>query len=63
MDLKDFIIYLIIAGLFVFIIETHMSTPIVYWSHSDDKCVAVYIDGDYYGCDNIPEKYERIWVK
>ena len=33
--------------------------PIVYWSVSQDKCVRCE------GCDcsNLPDRYERIWVR
>lgn len=43
--------------------------PLVYWSTSKDECVKVQIynpqteNWDACDCEDIPEKYERIWVK
>ena len=51
----------------VFACANFSSTPIVQWSTSQDKCVAVITyDGEIEtisGCENIPEKYRKEPVK
>jgi len=37
--------------------------PIVYWSNSKNECVKVIIKGIDCDCKQLPDKYERIWVK
>jgi len=37
--------------------------PVVYWSYSQDKCVTVFIDGKECDCAEMPDKYERVWVR
>ncbi len=43
--------------------NTYLDLPVVYWSYSDDKCVKVIIKGIECDCSELPNKYERIWVK
>ena len=63
MHFKDFLWILVFIGLIVFGIESYFSTPVVYWSTSSNECVKVIYDGIETGCNELPEKYERIWVK
>ncbi len=52
---------LFILGLTLIILQSWFSTPIVYWSVSEDRCVKV--EGCDCTCDNFPEKYEKVWVE
>lgn len=41
-----------------------VKTPDVEFSYASKQCVAViYYDGSKGDCANIPEKYNRVWVK
>lgn len=63
MKFTDFLIGLIMIGFLVFFIECYFSVPVVYWSTSQDKCVKVVYNGIESGCDKLPDRYERVWVK
>jgi len=52
------IIILIIYG-----INAWIDIPQVHWSTSKNECVKVIYDGIEWDCSELPEKYERIWVK
>ena len=42
-----------------------MSIPDVKFSYSTDECVEVinYTEADKYSCENLPSKFNHIWVK
>jgi len=42
-----------------------LSIPDVYASYSTQSCVEVvnYVETDTYTCENLPSKYNHIWVK
>ena len=42
-----------------------LSIPDVMFSHSTDECVEVfnYVEGENYSCENIPSKFNHVWVK
>ena len=42
-----------------------LSIPDVHVSHSTKECVTVinYTDEDTYSCENMPTKYNKVWVK
>ena len=63
MKFTDLIWILFIIGMVVFAVESYFSLPVVYWSYSTDECVKVIYDGYETDCSELPEKYERIWVK
>jgi len=48
-----------------FALTTALDIPDVYVSHSTDECVTVinYTDEDIYSCENMPTKYNKVWVK
>ena len=48
-----------------FALTTSLDIPDVLISHSTDECVTVinYTDEDIYSCENMPTKYNKIWVK
>lgn len=54
------VIFMIVA---LFTIKYWLNMPVVYWSTSKNECVSIWIDGKEYGCENMPEKYERVYVK
>tara|TARA_B100001057_G_C22117824_1_gene669598 strand:+ start:189 stop:401 length:213 start_codon:yes stop_codon:yes gene_type:complete len=65
----DFLItfFLAIAVLLVvgMIINASLNLPDVHVSHLSGECVKVinYSDNDNYTCDNLPSKYQQVWVK
>jgi hypothetical protein len=42
-----------------------LSIPDVMFSYSTDKCVKVinYVESDKYSCENLPTKFNHIWVE
>lgn len=54
---------LLTIGMSLFGLDAYFSQPVVHWFASQNRCVQVIQDGINIGCDNIPEQYERIWVK
>lgn len=63
MKISDFIWMVVLTLLVGYGLYSYFSTPVVYWSHSQNKCVRVIQDGVEYDCSNLPDKYERVWVK
>ena len=47
-----------------FVLTTSLDLPDVLISHSTNECVTVinYTDEDTYSCDNMPTKYNKVWV-
>ena len=39
--------------------------PDIYWSNTTNECVGVvnYANGDDYSCNDLPSKYNKVWVK
>lgn len=59
--------FLVLAGA-AFAAKVSMDTlmlPDVYVSYSANECVSVsnYEEDDSYSCENLPSKYNHIWVK
>jgi len=52
------------VGLFS-IADYAMSIPDVHFSYSTDACVQVlnYAEGDNYSCENLPTKFNHVWVQ
>ena len=63
MKFSDFLWVLFFIGFLIWSVESYFSTPVVYWSTSSNECVKVMVDGVETNCDEMPEKYERVWVK
>tara|TARA_B110000977_G_C10632748_1_gene320832 strand:+ start:217 stop:453 length:237 start_codon:yes stop_codon:yes gene_type:complete len=42
-----------------------LSIPDVQFSYSSSECVKVlnYAEGDKYSCENLPAKFNNVWVK
>ena len=42
-----------------------LDIPDVYWSNNTNECVSVknYANGDSYTCNNLPSKYNKVWVQ
>tara|TARA_B110000259_G_scaffold164981_1_gene191465 strand:+ start:2044 stop:2280 length:237 start_codon:yes stop_codon:yes gene_type:complete len=42
-----------------------LSIPDVQFSYSSSECVKVlnYAEGDKYSCENLPSKFNNVWVK
>lgn len=48
-----------------FMLDKMFSIPDVHFSYSTDECVKVlnYADGDNYSCENLPSKFNHVWVQ
>jgi len=55
----------ILLSLFLNSIEKALDRPDVHISHSTGECIRVlnYAENDRYSCDNLPSKYNKVWVK
>lgn len=47
------------------VLQVMSSIPDVYFSYSTDECVLVlnYHEDDNYSCDNLPTKFNHVWVQ
>ena len=54
-----------IFALGIFSFSSIAAIPDVRVSHSTNECVSVinYTDEDTYSCENMPTKYNKVWVK
>lgn len=52
-------------GVLFFAFDKALSIPDVKFSYSTDRCVEVinYVEGDKYNCENLPTKFNHIWVE
>ena len=57
--------FVIVTCTFAFAFSFYAAIPDVHISHSTDECVTVinYTDEDIYSCENMPTKYNKVWVK
>lgn len=48
-----------------FMLDKMFSIPDVHFSYSTDECVKVlnYAEGDNYSCENLPSKFNHVWVQ
>ena len=55
---------LVAAGVFL-LIDSALSIPDVHFSYSTDACVTDlnYAEGDNYSCENLPSKFNHVWIK
>jgi hypothetical protein len=55
----------LLFGAFIASLTTALDMPDVHFSHSTGECVKVlnYVEDDVYTCDNLPSKYNKVWVK
>ena len=66
--MKDFlytaISIFVISLMFVFGVMFYTSIPDVHVSHSTNECVEVinYTE-ELFSCENMPTKYNKVWVK
>jgi hypothetical protein len=53
------------AGLLCWFFLDAMSMPDVWFSYSTDECVKVinYVEGENFSCENMPSKFNHVWVK
>lgn len=62
-------VYVIVGSLLtvtlVNVVLASMSIPDVQFSYSTDECVHVqnFAEGDTYSCDNLPLKFNHVWVQ
>jgi hypothetical protein len=55
----------LMAGLVTHLFLEALSLPDVWFSYSTDECVRVinYVEGENYSCENMPSKFNHVWVK
>lgn len=68
MDKTEFAFGLVgaaVTGLLIYVVLTALSMPDVWFSYSTDECVKVvnYVEGDNYSCENLPSKFNHVWVE
>jgi hypothetical protein len=46
-------------------VDSVLDQPDVHFSNSTGECVKVlnYAEGDLYSCDNMPKRYNHVWVQ
>ena len=61
---QGFVFAILACGLVYLWLEA-LSMPDVWFSYSTDECVQVinYHEGDKYSCEDLPTKFNHIWVK
>ncbi len=54
----------IVLGVAVNYVESVLDQPDVHFSNSTGECVKVlnYAEGDLYSCDDLPKRYNHVWV-
>ena len=57
--------FAVLAGGFVYLWLEALSMPDVWFSYSTDECVKVinYDKTDKYSCENLPSKFNHVWVQ
>ena len=57
--------FAVLAGGFVYLWLEALSMPDVWFSYSTDECVKVinYDKDDKFSCENLPTKFNHVWVK
>lgn len=53
----------LIAAAVVIAVNEWAELPTVYESHSQKTCVRVEDPSGQYSCENLPPKYNHVWVK
>ena len=63
--LKSIVIAVMILGGGIVLLDYAMSIPDVHFSYSSNECVKVinYAEGDNYSCENMPSKFNHVWVQ
>lgn len=53
------------TALFVYSCLSSLDMPDVWYSYSSGECVKVlnYAEDDNYSCENLPRKFNHVWVK
>ena len=65
MYVKNTIFFAIVLGLMIFALNFVMNIPDVHKSYSSGECIKVinYNKLDSYTCEDMPERYDVVWVK
>ena len=53
------------AGVVAYMFIAALSIPDVWVSYSSRECVKVinYVEGDNFSCENLPSKFNHVWVQ
>ena len=57
-----FAIIALVAFLYLWLIRISLAVPVVEWSWTTGECVRV-LPPEAGRCDQLPERYERVWVR
>ena len=60
--MRDFFAVALVAAMWLLLIWTALSVPVVEWSWTAKECVRV-IPPEAGTCDQLPKRYERVWVR
>jgi hypothetical protein len=64
MVLSNMILLVIVFGCLFWVIFSTMTMPDVHMSYSQNTCVRVInYDNTDFSCDNMPVKYNHIWIQ
>ena len=65
MKLIQALCFIVLLGGVVYLWLEALSMPDVWFSYSTDECVNVinYNQEDKYSCENLPTKFNHVWVK
>lgn len=54
----------LLAAFIGYALHQAINTPVVHFSWSTKECVRVLgPEGHPYSCENLPDSYERVWVR
>lgn len=53
----------LVLGLFLYVIWGSLNLPLVMYSNANGKCVKVESPSPHHTCQNLPERYEAVWVR
>jgi hypothetical protein len=64
-DLVSIVLITILFVAIILMLSAATSIPDVHVSHSTNECVQVlnYSEDDSYSCENMPTKYNKVWVQ
>ena len=69
MDTNKTILYTLISGICIAglwaALDAALSLPDVQYSYKTNECITVlnYADSDNYSCENLPSKFNHVWVQ
>lgn len=56
------VLVFLLFGLAAHMIKVFLNLPIVEFGYPSGRCISVWSSDDSYSCDDMPPKYEWLWV-